>query len=229
MRRALGPAPIFLKPDSTDPPSHPVMKHAEAAAPVSDRATPSADPVAGAGAVDDPVLVARARAGDEAAFRILVERHQDRAFGLALRMLRSRDDAREVAQEAFVRAWLAIGRFRGDASFSTWLHAIVTRRALDRAEVLKKRRTREMPGENAPEVAAPTGAGPEQRALALRLERLLATLSGPQRAAVTLFYYEGHGVEQIAAMLGMPEGTVKTHLSRARAALRAGWQREAGE
>src|SRR5438093_275851 len=69
-------------------------------------------------------LVDRARARDTHAFRLLVERHRDRAYSLALRMLRSPVDAEEVTQDAFVRAWAALPRFRGEASFGTWLHRI---------------------------------------------------------------------------------------------------------
>lgn len=167
-------------------------------------------------------LIARAQAGDTAAFRSLVEGHQARAYTLALRILRSAPDAEEVAQDAFVRVWTALPGFRGESTFGTWLYRIVARRAFDRAQVLKNRRARERIDEAVPDAAA--DAGPEADPLAAaRLDRLLDRLSGPQRAAVTLFYYEGRSVEQVAALLGMPENTVKTHLLRARAALRAAW------
>lgn len=176
---------------------------------------------------DDAELVARARARDTGAFRELVERHRDRAYGLALRMLRSPADAEEVTQDALVRAWLALPQFRGESRFSTWLHRIVARRALDRAEVLKRRRGRETGVEAAERLAGETGET-EGAARAMRLERMIAGLSDAQRAAVTLFYYEGRSVEQVASILGLPSGTVKTHLSRARAALRESWMRETG-
>ncbi len=174
---------------------------------------------------DDAELVARARARDTGAFRELVERHRARAFGLALRMLRSPADAEEVTQDAFVRAWLALPQFRGESRFSTWLHRIVARRALDRAEVLKRRRGRETFVEAAEHLAGEPG-DTEGAAHAMRLERMVAGLTGAQRAVVTLFYYEGRSVEQVAGILGMPAGTVKTHLSRARAALRESWMRD---
>jgi RNA polymerase sigma-70 factor (ECF subfamily) len=173
-------------------------------------------------------LVARARARDTGAVRLLVERHQDRAYGLALRMLRSPEDAREVAQDAFVKAWLALPGFRGESSFGTWLHRIVARRAIDRAAVLRRRRGRET-GVEAAETLAAAPPGTIDAASALRLERLIANLGEAQRAVVTLFYYEGRSVEQVADMLGMPAGTVKTHLSRARAGLRGAWLREERE
>ena len=175
-------------------------------------------------------LVERARGGDQAAFRELVELHQDRAYALALRITRSPADAEEVAQDAFVRAWLALARFRGESSFGTWLHRIVARRALDRLGVLKTRRGREAVVDEAaslPEAAAPVAHGDhEAAARARRLERLVLDLPAAQRAAVTLYYYEDRSVEQAAAILGMPENTVKTHLARARAALRAALEQE---
>ena len=171
------------------------------------------------------VLVDRARGGDAEAFRELVERHRDRVYGLALRMLRSPAEAEEVAQDAFVRAWRALPRFRGDAAFGTWLHAIVVRRSIDRATVLKNRRAREVRYEEAGDLPEPVAPDPgvEGGEMRRRLGRLLEQLSPVQRAAVALFYDEDRPVEEIARIMGMPESTVKTHLSRARAVLRRGW------
>src|SRR5205814_1896350 len=90
------------------------------------------------------IWIERARTGDAEAFAALVERHRDRAYGLALRIVRSERDAEEVAQDAFVRVWRALPRFRGDSAFSTWLHRIVARQALDRAAQLRSRRSKEM-------------------------------------------------------------------------------------
>jgi len=180
-------------------------------------------------------LVERARGGDQNAFRELVVLHQDRAYGLALRITRSPADAEEVAQDGFVRAWLALPRFRGESRFATWLHRIVARRALDRVSELKARRGREVGVEEAALLPAPraVGAGAvpgagglDEAARARRLERLVLELPAAQRAAVTLYYYEGRSVEQAAAVLAMPVNTVKTHLARARAALRRAWARE---
>jgi RNA polymerase sigma factor (sigma-70 family) len=180
--------------------------------------------------MDESALVDRARGGDREAFRCLVESHRDRAYGLALRIVRTASDAEEVAQDAFVRAWLALPRFRGESSFSTWLHRIVAGRALDRAEVLRNRRARETDVDEAGVLAA-ADSGPgaiEAHFRARAMERLVGELPAAQRAAVTLFYYEDHSVEQVAAVLGMPENTVKTHLSRARATLRTEWLKREG-
>ena len=189
------------------------------------RISSSAPAPGGTTAEDDRSLVARAKAADQAAFRELVDRHRDRAYGLALRILRSPPDAEEVAQDAFVRAWLALPGFRGEAKFSTWLYRIVARRAFDRAAVLKGRRARETSLEEARSVAVGK-ASLEAAARAtnmLRLERSLDELSAVQRAVVTMYYYQERAVQQVAEALGLPEGTVKTHLHRARAALRGFW------
>jgi RNA polymerase sigma-70 factor (ECF subfamily) len=173
---------------------------------------------------DEPALIARCRAGDTAAYRILVERHRGRVYGLALRIVRSAPDAEEVAQDAFVRAWLGLREYRGDATFATWLHRIVARRALDRAAILRGRRTRE---ESLEHLDAPVVAGTAPSRGSRRIARLMETLPDTQRGVVTLFYFEERPVAEIARALMIPEGTVKTHLARARAVLRREWQRRA--
>ena len=205
-----------MKPPHPDHPSNPTAV---------EHSTPDH---AGAGDDSERPLVARARQGDHEAFRALVELHRDRAYGLALRVLRSAPDAEEVAQDAFVRAWRALPAFRGEARFGTWLYAIVMRRAIDRAATLRGRRSREVDLDAAGERPSPQGAEPssERARLAMRVERMLERLSESQRAVVTLFYYEERSVDEVSKSLGMPTGTVKTHLSRARATLREAWLRE---
>ena len=201
-----------MKPGGPEPPSDPSVH--ETAMP--DEAQQEAE------------WVELARGGNEGAYRRLVELHRDRAYGLARRMLRTDADAEEVAQDAFVRAWRALPAFRGESRFGTWLHQIVVRLALDRAETLKRRQHRE-PG-LAPD-AEPAVAGPdhEARLRAMRLESMVSELSEAQRLAVTLYYFEERSVEDVAEILHMPENTVKTHLSRARAALREAWLKVGGK
>jgi len=207
-----------LKPRGDAPPSNPAS------------GTAGSRPAPPAPGDDEPVHVARAQSGDQDSFRWLVERHRDRAHGLALRILRSAADAEDVAQEAFVKAWQALPGFRGESSFGTWLHRIVARRSFDRLEQMKRQQTRETGLDAAVERAADARAQmPDEAARARRLERLMERLSPAQRAVVTLFYYEDRAVEEVAIALGMPENTVKTHLSRARALLRDAWIREAPE
>ncbi len=181
-----------------------------------------------AGAEPDDALVERSRRGDEQAFRLLVDRHRDRAYGLALRITRSPEDAEEAAQEAFVRAWRSLTDFRGDAAFGTWLHRIVARRALDHALARRRRESRQTDMEAAEDVPAAAGASGRDVILARRIERLTACLSTAQHAVLALFYGEDQAVAEIAETLEMPENTVKTHLRRARQALREAWLREEG-
>jgi len=200
-----------VKRGGPDPPSEPVVR--EAALPEDDR--------------DEAEWVEGARGGDPEAYRRLVDRHRDRAYGLARRMLRSEADAEEVAQDAFVRAWRALPAFRGEARFGTWLHQIVVRLALDRLETLKRRHRRE-PELGPTREPAVEGPDHDERLRAMRLESMVSRLNDAQRAAVTLYYYEERSVEEVATILRLPENTVKTHLSRARAALRDAWLK-AGE
>lgn len=177
--------------------------------------------------VDERQVIARAQRGDTSAFRVLVESHRARAYALALRVLRSGADAEEVAQDAFVKAWAALPTFRGDASFSTWLHRIVWRRALDRlAESKARRRREEAVANDTPLHAAPEHDRGDAEPFA---ERLLEALSPQQRAAVVLFYFEDRSVAQAAMVMGLPENTFKTHLHRARATLREAWRQQRSE
>jgi len=178
---------------------------------------------------DETALVELARGGDEEAYATLVRTHQNTVYGLALRVLRSPADAEDVAQESFVRAWLGLPAFRGDASFSTWLGSITVRRALDRAQRLRARRERETDVAAAESLPAPQGPDEETRRRGERLQALMPLLSPIQRAVVALYYEDGRPVREVAAMLLLPEGTVKTHLGRARATLRQAWQRQERE
>ena len=193
---------------------------------------PGQDPGDGRGGVagtapDEAEWIRRAQGGDQAAFGWLVGQHADRAYALALRIVRSTSDAEEVAQDALVRAWRALPRFRGDSKFSSWLYRIVARQAFDRARVLKGRREREAGAEGIEHLPAEGGGlDPEARERAARLEKLIATLPEVPRTVVTLYYYQDRSVAEVAKTLNMPENTVKTHLSRAREALRTGWLRQ---
>lgn len=152
----------LLKPGSTEDRSNPVVPST----------SESAKQAAGEPS-EESGWIECARAGDTEAFRRLVERYSDRAYGLALRMLGSPEEAEETAQDAFVRAWRALPRFRGDSRFSTWLYRIVARRALDRSATLKARRARETTLEEpAVEVPAPAGLRGTE-GLSRRLDRLL--------------------------------------------------------
>lgn len=173
--------------------------------------------------------VVSACAGDEGAFRRLVEKYQDRAFETALRIVRSREDAQEATQEAFLRVWRALPGFRSESRFSTWLYRIVTRCALDAVRSRRRRQEREIGVE--PEILA-SHAAPERSGLPvtdlMRLHTVLGKLDARKRAVVTLHYMLQQSIAEIAETLAMPEGTVKTSLHRSRAILRKAWNRETG-
>jgi RNA polymerase sigma-70 factor (ECF subfamily) len=180
-------------------------------------------------AIQEKNLVRRAQGGDRASFRILVERHRDTVYGLALRILRSPEEAEDAAQETFLRAWRGLPTFRGDARFSTWLHTIASRCALDQATRRQRVHEREQPADTAAIEALPDPGRPQVADRdRLRLERLVGALPPIQRAAITLYHIEERSVRDVAAALDLPTGTVKTHLRRARLALRAAWLRETG-
>jgi len=179
-------------------------------------------------AADEQTWILRAQGGDTDAFRRLVDRHRSLVVELAYRIVRSREEAEEAAQDAFVRAWRALPGFRHEARFSTWLIRIATRRALDAAESLRRRRTREDPTEPADlDLFVPSAASGMDAADRRRLWRVLGELEPAPRAAVSLYYLGDRRVDEVAAILGMPEGTVKTLLFRARATLRRAWDRGA--
>lgn len=164
-------------------------------------------------------LVRKAQEGDDHAFARLVEPCVDPAYRLAFRLLRSAHDAEDAVQDALYKAWRALSHFRGEATFSTWLYRIVWRTCADRA-----RRPQPVPAE-VEGAASPGGTDPqaqleeaeERRAVEAALRRLPV----PYQAAVALFYLEDLPLKQVAEILGIPVGTVKTHLHRARRELRA--------
>lgn len=169
--------------------------------------------------IDEEQLVARARRGDDAAFRALYDLHVDGVFGLAFRMVGDRHHAEDLTQETFVRAFSRIASFRGRAPFSIWLHAVARRTILNGLRRVWRQRRREVVFEAAGDRAVP---GPERDAdlqdrLAAAVDRL------PPRARLTLLLYdvEGHTHDHIAQVLGVTIGTSKAQLARARRLLRA--------
>ena len=180
------------------------------------------EPALNLGPDRDADLVARIGAGDrDGAFEILVERFESRVYRLCHSLLRDPHAAQDAAQETFLRVWRALGRFDpGSASLSTWIYAIARNRCLS---VLGRTRLEtdslDEPGvgERALEVAAP-GAPVDGDSGAL-LRRMVDALPEAQRCALQLYYYEDRAVDEVAAMLGLPRNTVKTHLHRARANL----------
>jgi RNA polymerase sigma-70 factor (ECF subfamily) len=171
---------------------------------------------------DDRELARMARAGDEAAFALLVRRHQAGVRLCARRILGDEEEARDVAQVAFVRAWENLTRYDPTWSFSTWLYRIATNLAID---ILRARDSRErthaahlrLVGE-ATEPAAP-GALAEAEVRRI-FDELAAHLSPAQRAAFVLREVEGMATHEVAEVLGCSEATVRNHVFQARGVLR---------
>ncbi len=156
----------------------------------------------------DAVLVARAKAGDEPAFGTLVERHLERAYAVAFRILREREDARDAAQEAFLRAWRALPGFEGRSAFGTWLVRIVTNIALNRARRDRLRRAvplDELGEREDPAAGAARGGG----ALEHRVAAAVSALPPLQRAVFVMRFHEELSVKETADRMGVSEGTVK--------------------
>ncbi len=170
--------------------------------------------------------VVRAQAGDAAGQRWLLERYRMRMVRLAAHVLRGEADAEDVAQEAFVQAFRHLGALRGDGSaFAPWLRRIVVRRCLD--HLRRPARLREVPAHEAHDWQ---GQGSTARTdTRLLVEMLLDKLPPPLRAALVLRECEGMDYEEIADVLRVPVGTVRSRLHAARAQFRTLWLAAEGE
>jgi RNA polymerase sigma-70 factor, ECF subfamily len=179
----------------------------------------------------DVELVQRAQAGDRDAFRQLVERYQTKIAGLAMGMLRNRDDALDVVQEAFTKAYQSLDRFQGHSGFYTWVYRIAMNLCID-----QQRRDGRMtpvplespdrPEENIlPLEAGPRPDQPFDRArevqIGTRLREAIAELTPEHRAVILLREVEGLSYEEIAEALDVPKGTVMSRLHYARRQLQA--------
>lgn len=168
--------------------------------------------------IDDRTLVAQTLAGRSEAFGTLVERYDRAVYHLAYRTLHDQEEARDVAQEAFFKAYRSLRTFKPTAKFSTWLFAIAYHACCDRLSRRKRYSNDELPER------ADTAAGPENEAIAndeaQRLRNAIAALPEKYRTVITLYHLQGKQYEEIAQVLGVPMGTVKTHLFRAKDQLR---------
>ena len=174
------------------------------------------------GPIEEQDLVRLAIGGDDAAFGELVRIHQHEVYTVALRMVTDRDLANDVAQEAFVRAWRAMGQFRGDAKFSTWMHRIAVNTALTHRERRKRTRTEALDAmyyEPEADGLTPERAGVSADAQA-SLEAALTDLANPLRTVVVLKDVYGWSHSEIADELGITVTAAKVRLHRGRKALR---------
>jgi len=161
----------------------------------------------------DADLLARHVAGDPDAFGELFRRHRDRMWAVALRTIGNPELAADAVQEAFIAAFRRADRFRGDSAVTTWLHRITVNCAIDRLR-------REKPADPLPEIdPADRHDRYGQTETALDVREALATLPEAQRMALVLVDMHGLSVAEAAAVLEVPEGTIKSRCARGRAAL----------
>jgi len=181
--------------------------------------------------LDERELIARARAGDARAFEGLVNMHAQAVYNVALRVLRDPVEAEDVAQEAFVRAWRALPRFRADARLSTWLYRIATNLCYDRLPRLRSQLLAlgEVDGDSGgPDPLVDETADEAQDAeeimlaaeLRGRIHAAVDALPESYRILITLRHVEDLSYAEVAAITGLPLGTVKIGIFRARRLLR---------
>jgi RNA polymerase sigma-70 factor (ECF subfamily) len=173
----------------------------------------------------DADLLRRAQAGDEEAFGVLMRSHYERIFRLVYAIVRHEADARDICQEIWVKVWRELPKFRGEARFTTWLHPIATRRALDH---LRKRRRwfdRFLPFDtddktvvSAPEPATTEDARSisEQTDRKAQMQAALEALPPKHRAVLAMREVEGLSYDEIAQAMSIPTGTVMSRLYHAR-------------
>lgn len=167
----------------------------------------------GAHAASDEDLLRRSAAGDQAAFSALVRRHEDRVFGIAIRITGERADALDATQDTFVSVFRQAGSFRAEAAFTTWLYRVAVNACRD---VLRKRRRLPEPVEDLPERGDPRPGTDELVGLRLDLAQALAALPEDYREAVVMHDLGAVPYDEIAAVTGAALGTVKSRISRGR-------------
>jgi len=176
-------------------------------------------------------LVRRLRERDERAFRELVAEHRDKVFNLTLRMLGNRAEAEDLAQEVFITVFKNIDGFREEAKLSTWLYRVTVNHCKNRIKYLARRHDRDRdPLDEKTETAATTAlpekpaARPDRAVEGAQLERVIqdaiASLDDDHRVVVVLRDVEDLSIDEICEITGLPDGTVKSRLHRARLVLR---------
>ena len=173
---------------------------------------------------DESALVALARAGDRTAFDELVRRHADGLYAVVVRLCASAQEAEEVTQEAFLRAWRGLPGFRGGSQFFTWLYRIGVNEARRRSERSRSGALVVSLDEHRAREVSDWSMRPDDRAehaeLRRELDRAIGGLPVDHRAALVLRDIEGLSTAQAAAVLGLREAAFKSRLHRARTALR---------
>ncbi|HVW24695.1 MAG TPA: sigma-70 family RNA polymerase sigma factor [Polyangiaceae bacterium] len=177
-------------------------------------------------AEEDRALILQAKAGDSGAFRKLVERHQRRAFAIAIGLLRSEDDAREIVQEAFLRVHKGLPTFEGGSSFFTWLYRIVSNLAIDAMRKPSRRESEALDpdlgddGAEQPLLSRLEGTDPldfvRRGEIRRRIEAALGDLPPYHRGVILMRELEGMSYEEMAEAMGVSKGTIMSRLFHAR-------------
>jgi len=182
---------------------------------------------------EDNELVSRCLQGDSTAFNHIVDKYQQRIYNIAFRMTNNHDDALDLAQESFIRIYRALASYKGESAFSTWIHRIASNVCLD--ELRKKKRQPLVAlstdatmsgeeGEYSIEFAAGDEDTPEQHLLRNEVRReialALSQVSPEHRIVLVLRDIQGYSYEEMAEIIGVNVGTIKSRLNRARIALR---------
>ena len=177
-------------------------------------------------AEEDRELIQRAQQGDQAAFRKLVERHQRRAFAIAMGLVRDENDARELVQDAFLRVYKGLNSFQGGSSFFTWLYRIVTNLAIDLMRKPGRRDAELLDGQvideatEFPLISRIDGADPmdvlRRQEIAARIKTALEALPPYHRGVILMREVEGMSYEEMAQAMGVSKGTIMSRLFHAR-------------
>jgi RNA polymerase sigma-70 factor (ECF subfamily) len=175
-------------------------------------------------------LIVRCKEGDLDAFNELIKMYEKRVFNFAYRMCGNPDDAFDIAQEAFIRVYNSIGTFRGDSNFTTWLYRIITNVYLDERKRQKSHQHTsledyiELESDSVERQIEDTGPTPdivaEEEERDILLHKAIQELPDYQRIMVILYHTQNKSYEEIAEIVGLPIGTVKSRLNRARLALK---------
>jgi RNA polymerase sigma factor (sigma-70 family) len=182
-----------------------------------DRTVPCSPPP---GVQEEREWIRRAQAGERAAYSKLVRRYQDRLYRFVLRMVGTREEALELTQDVFIKAWQALPQWKPDAAFHTWLFRIGSNAAMDALRRRKIVEFTQLEEQYDPVADAPDPEAQLQSKQRLQaLEAALAWLPPEQREVIVLREVEGLSYAELSAVLGVNEGTVKSRLARARAAL----------
>ena len=164
--------------------------------------------------------IAAIKSGDREAYDYLVAKYMKRVVSVAWGVIRNATDAEDLAQEAFVKAYQSIDRFRSGEPFGPWIYRIVTNLALDLTKHRRKFRDEELTGEEPAKRRDDAEVPAVASEIGRRIDRAIESLPEMQRIVARLFLVEEFEHREIAAMTGLTEGTVRSHLSLARAKLR---------